>query len=106
LGVPQSSVLSPIVCNFILAYLTNNFFFSDPFFPKTPTLQNLKCNIRSAQVNRFILGYADDLIIKVISKDESDYALKKLISKLFEVGLKINSEKTYSYDLSMKARFN
>lgn len=105
-GVPQGSFLAPIICNFTLAYLTNNFFFADPFFLKNSTLKNLKGNIRSLQVNRFIIGYADNLIIKVINRDEADYALKKLISKLSEADLKINCEKTYSYDLSIKAKFN
>lgn len=104
-GVPQGSVVGPIICNFTLAYLTNNFF-ADPFFLKNPALKNSKGNTRPIQVNRFFLSYADDLMIKVISKDEADYALKKLISELSKAGLKINSEKTHSYDLSIKAKFD
>jgi Group II intron, maturase-specific domain/HNH endonuclease len=105
-GVLQSSILSPIIRNFTLAYLTNNFFFADPSFPKSLALKNLKGNIRSIQVNRFLLGYAGDLMIRVINQYEVDYALKKLVSKLSKAGLKINCEKTNSYDLSIKAKFD
>lgn len=104
-GVLRSFVLGPIICNFTLAYLTNNFF-ADPFFTKNLTFNNLKRNIYSIQVNRFLLGYADDLMIKVISQDEADYALKKLTSQLFKAGLKINSENLFSCDLSIKSKFD
>lgn len=104
-GVPQGSILGPIICNFTLAYLTNDFF-ADPFFPKNPVLKNLKGKIRPIQVSRFIIGYADDLMIKVINQDEADYALKKLIGKLSEANLEINIEKTHSYDLSIKTKFD
>lgn len=104
-GVPQGSVLGLIICNFTLAYLTNDFF-ADPFFPKNPVLKNLKGKIRPIQVKRFIIGYADDLIIKIINQNEADYSLKKLISKLFKANLEINSEKTHTYDLSIKAKWD
>jgi len=104
-GVAQGSILGPIICNFTLAHLTNDFFM-DPFFSKNPVLKNLKGKIRPIQVSRFLMVYADDLMIKVINRDEADYALKKLVNKLSEAGLDINSEKTRSYDLSVKAKFD
>lgn len=54
-GVPQGFILGFIICNFTLAYLTNNFF-ADPFFLTNPTFKNLKGSIRLIQVNRFLLS--------------------------------------------------
>lgn len=98
-GLPQGFVLSSVICNFTLAYLTNNFFV-DPFF-----LKNFKGNSCSIQINRFLICYGNDLMIKVVSPDEADYALKKLRSKLFNAGLRINSKNIHSYDFSTKAKF-
>lgn len=53
-----------------------------------------------------MLSHTHSIIIKVISQDEANYALKKLTNKLSKTGLKISSDKIHSYDLSMKTKFD
>jgi len=57
-------------------------------------------------VTRFIIGYADDLMIKVINKQEVNYAYIKLEKILKTVGLNINKEKSIVYNLLEKSKFD
>ena len=104
-GVPEKSVIGPIICNFVLAQLTKDFFV-DNNFPKNPTLINLKGNKRNIQVSRYILGYGDELIFKVISSEESRYTLLKLNSLLFKANLWANLEERSVYNLDFKSKFD
>jgi Reverse transcriptase (RNA-dependent DNA polymerase) len=74
-GVPQGSVLGPVICNFTLAHFTSDFF-KDSFFSTNLVEKNARGKIR------FLICYADDLIVKVINPHESYYVLKKLTGKL------------------------
>jgi group II intron reverse transcriptase/maturase len=103
-GVPQGSILGPIICNFVLSTITKNFF-ADKNFPKNPTVTNMQGKTRNLQVKRFLLGYADDIIIKVINKDEAIYAVDKMSQILTQAGLTLNKEKSGIYDHSQKCRF-
>ena len=85
--------------------MTNKIFL-DKNFPKNPTLVNLKGNKRNIQVTRYVLGYADDLIFKVISSEEAKYLLLKLKSLLLNANLLMNLEKTSIYDLNYKSKFD
>ena len=104
-GVPERSVIGPIICNFVLAQLTKNFFV-DINFPKNPVLINLKGNKRNIQVSRYILGYGDDLIFKVISPEESRYTLSKLKPLLSKANLRINLKEKTVYNLNFKCKFD
>jgi len=45
-GVSQGSVIGPLICNFVLSNILNNFFFNDSQFPKQLKLNNMKGNLR------------------------------------------------------------
>lgn len=57
-------------------------------------------------MNRYIIGYADDMNARVASKEEADYAKKKAEKCLAVAGMRLNEEKTQLYDLSKKAKFD
>jgi hypothetical protein len=52
------------------------------------------------------VSYADNIIVRVISKEEVDYAKKKAEKCLAVAEIRLNKEKTQSYDLSKKAKFD
>jgi len=58
------------------------------------------------EVRRFIIGYSDDIIIKVISEQEANYAMLKLNNILKQVGLNINSNKSSIFNLLFKSKFD
>ena len=105
-GVPYGSFFGPVICNFILNYCLQNFFNNNNFvFPSNFVVLNFKNKLHGIQVTRFILGYADDIIIKVINYSESIYVLQKL-NRVLNIGeLRINEFKTFILDLSFKSRF-
>ena len=103
-GVAQGSILGPIICNFVLSNLTKDFF-CDVNFPTLKTVTNMKGKTINLEVTRFMIGYADDLMMKVISKEEAAYAIKKLGCSLARAGLQINQDKTRVYNLMFKSRF-
>jgi RNA-directed DNA polymerase len=105
IGIAQGSVIAPLICNFVLSRCFENFF-SDPFFKKHPTVINARGNKRSKQVVRFLIGYADDLIFKVINESECNYAISLIKEKLFKVGLSINLTKTLVMNLMNPTRFD
>lgn len=98
------SILAPIICNFVLSNLTKDFF-CDVNFPKNAAVTNMKGKTRNLEVTRFLIGYADDLMIKVISEEEAAYAIEKLGCSLDRACLQINKEKTGVYNLMLKSRF-
>ena len=57
-----------------------------------PAVTNMKG--KTLEVTRFLIGYADDLMMKVISKEEAAYAIEKLGCSLARAGLQINQYKT------------
>jgi len=69
-------------------------------------LINLKGNKKGIQVSRYILGYGDELIFKVISSEESGYTLSKLKSLLFKANLRMNLEERSVYNLDFKSKFD
>lgn len=104
-GVSQGSVIGPLICNFVLSNVLKDFF-NDKQFPKRPKLYNIKGNLRPIDVTRFIIGYADDLIIKVINVQEVNYSYIKLEKLLKTVGLNINKEKSTIHNLLEKSKFD
>jgi len=66
----------------------------------------MKGNLRSVEVTRFIIGFADDLMIKVINVQEVNYSYIKLEKLLKTVGLNINKEKSTIYNLLEKSKFD
>jgi hypothetical protein len=98
-------VIGPLICNFVLSKILTNFF-NDQQFPKNPKLINMKGNLRNIEVTRFIIGYADDLILRVIDMQEANYSLKKLEKILKYVGLNINKDKSCIYNLLEKSKFD
>jgi len=102
-GIPQGSILGPIVCNFVLSSILKGLFSNQ--YPKHPKVTNLRGNTRGLQVTRYILGYADDLMIKVINVEEAMMAKKDVQNLLATVGLKINEGKTKIYDMRTKQKF-
>lgn len=113
--MPQGSILGPIICNFVLSNLTKEFF-NDTNFPKNgarklarasahPVVTNMKGKTRNLEVTRFLIGFADDLMIKVISEEEATYAIEKLSGSLAKADLQINRRKTRVHNLMLKSRF-
>lgn len=103
-GVPQGPILGPIICNFVLSNLTKEFF-NDTNFPKNAAVTNMKGKTRNLEVTRFMIGFADDLMIKVISEEEATYAIEKLSGSLAKADLQINRIKTRVHNLMLKSRF-
>lgn len=93
-----------MVCNFVLNYVTRDFF-QDKKFPKNPVLMNMKGKMTPIEVRRFMVGYADDIMIKVINDQEAVYAIQKMKNILIKVGLELNLQKTGVYNLLEKCRF-
>lgn len=104
-GIPQGSVLGPIICNFVLNNLFNNIFSDRLKFPMTSDLINLKGNQRGISVTRYILGYADDIIFKVINITEAEILKEEIQKRLGTAGLKLSENKTKIYDLKIKQKF-
>lgn len=109
-GVPQGSVLGPSICNFVLGTITKDFFV-DTQFPKNPVVTNMRGKKREQGLQvpkgekRFLIGYAGDLMIKVISREEANYAIEKMKGLLARAGLQLNHDKTRVYKLMEKSRF-
>jgi hypothetical protein len=104
-GVSQGSVIGPLICNFVLSNILNDFF-NDKQFPMRPKLINIKDNLHFVKATRFIIGYADDLMIKVINVQEANYSYTKIEKLLKTVGLNINKEKSTIYNLLEKSKFD
>jgi hypothetical protein len=56
-------------------------------------------------VTRFIIGYCDDLMIKVVSQQEANYVMAKLDHILKPVGLNININKSFIFNLLLRTKF-
>jgi RNA-directed DNA polymerase len=104
-GVQQGSVLGPLISNVVLAKVFENFF-DDDMFPKLVEENTWPEKNKSLEANRYIVSYADNMIMRVISKEEVDYAKKKAEKCLAVAEIRLNKEKTQSYDLSKKAKFD
>ncbi len=105
--MPPGDLLAPIICNFVLSNLTKEFF-NDTNFPKNPAVTNIKGVHRPAgglDVTRFLIGFADHLMIKVSSEQEATYAIEKLSDSLAKADLQINTTKTRVHNLMLKSRF-
>jgi hypothetical protein len=76
-GVIRGSIIGPVICNFVLQHITKNFF-DDKMFPKTLTAKNVQGEIRNIRVQRLFISHGEELIIKVVTKDEAIYAIDKL----------------------------
>ena len=118
-GVPQGSIVGPVICNFVLSSLTKDFF-GDTHFPKNPCaarkltipgdkvtsrIRTEKTETRSVEVTRFLVGYGHDLMIQVISQEEAAYAIEKLGKSLAEADIDISKSQVGIYDLKVKSRF-
>jgi retron-type reverse transcriptase len=90
-GVSRSFVLGSIIYNFILAQALKSF-----------------CNRISCytHTNGFIVGYADDFIIRASNINEVYSILKELKTSLLKVGLGINNENIYGYSSRLKVKFD
>lgn len=104
-GVSQGSVLGPVIANVILAKVFERFF-DDTLFPRWFKSKTLAGKAKSFEINRYIIGYADDIILRLASKEEANHAKKKAEERLAVVGLRLNEEKVRLYDLSMKVKFD
>lgn len=102
-GVCQGSVIGPLICNYVLSNILSKFF-NDKQFPKSIKTTNMKGNLRWLDVTRFIIGYAEDIMIKVISEQEANYVITKLEKILKPVGLNIN--KLWIFNLLLHSKFN
>lgn len=73
----------------------NNFFIDSFFFKnfKFKNFKNNKIRLNFTSLNRFIICYANNLMIKITNQNEINYTLKSLINKLSKAGLKINNKK-------------
>ena len=105
IGVSQGSVLGPVIANVILAKVFENFF-CDSLFPTRFKSRALSGKAKSFEINRYIIGYADDIILRLATKKEANYAKKKAEKLLAIAGLRLNEEKTQLYDLSVKVKFD
>lgn len=105
-GIPQGSVLGPLVCNYVLSIIFNGIWDDNKFFPKNPVITNMCGNIRNLEVSRYMLGYADDIIFKVISLEEANNLIMILKERLAIAGLRLNQEKVLIIDLNRKSRFD
>ena len=104
-GVSQGSIIGPLICNFVLSNILTNFF-NDIKFPKAVRCTNMKGNTRTMDVTRFIVGFSDDIILKVISEEEANYAKLKLNNILQQVGLNLNLKKSSVHNLLFKTKFD
>lgn len=105
-GVCQGSILGPLICNFVLSNILNNFFNDKQQFPNAIKTINMKGNSRWIDVTRFIIGYSDDIMIKVVSQQEANYAMVKLDSILKQAGLNININKSFIFNLLLRSKFD
>ena len=76
----------------VLASLWSSLRCGPRFASDHPAVTNMKG--KTLEVTRFLIGYADDLMMKVISKEEAAYAIEKLGCSLARAGLQINQYKT------------
>lgn len=104
-GISQGSIIGPLICNFVLSNILNDFF-NDRQFPSTIKTINMKGNKRWIDVTRFIIGYSDDIMVKVISEQEANYAMLKLNNILKQAGLNINQNKSFIFNLLFKSKFD
>jgi len=104
-SIHQRSIISPLIFNFVLSTILNNFFNDKQFFKYSKPF-NLKSNLHSIKAKRFFISYASDLIIKVINANEAGYSFIKLTGLLKIVGLHVNKEKSSIYNLLDKFKFD
>lgn len=104
-GVCQGSIIGPLICNYVLSNILINFF-NDKQFPNAIKVTNMKGNLRWLDVTRFIIGYCDDLMIKVVSQQEANYVMAKLDHILKPVGLNININKSFIFNLLLRTKFD
>jgi hypothetical protein len=103
--VQQKFILLPLIVNVVLANVFKNFFDDDMFQKRAKKTRWPEKN-KSFEANHYIVGYADDIIMRVSNKKEVNYALKKAEIRLAVAGMRLNKEKTQSYNLSKKTKFD
>ena len=100
-GIPQGSVLSPLICNVIineLVYKTSpnssklEVFTNLPATGKFTTRKNTK-NVQR-NIYRKIIAYADDLVITTTNKAELGTIYDKLSERLSDANLRISDSKS------------
>lgn len=102
-GVPEGSFIGPLVYNFVLSKLFNNFFVD---FPSQVKNIDKEGNPLYININRNFIIYENDIILKVYGKNEIEKAVIKLNSVLSVASLKLNNDKTNSYNLYNKIKLN
>lgn len=105
-GVPQGSVIGPLIGNFVLNKAFKDFFEKEKIFPTTIIATNLKGNTRGISVTRYFVGYADDIIFKLARECEVKASIALLEQRLSFVGLSLNLKKTKAFNLLQKSKFN
>lgn len=100
-GIPQGSVISPLICNVIINELVYK---KIPNSSKLELFKDLPAtgrfitrnNVKNVQRNiyRKVIAYADDLTITTTNKDELEIIYRKLVEQLREANLKISDSKS------------
>nr|YP_009720789.1 hypothetical protein [Ostreobium quekettii]QGQ62001.1 hypothetical protein [Ostreobium quekettii] len=73
--------------------------------PGDKVTSRIRTETRNVEVTRFLVGYAHNLMIQVISQEEAAYAIEKLGKSLAEADLDISKSQVGIYDLKLKSRF-
>lgn len=99
-----SCILGPLIANFVLAKIFSYFFndFSSTIFIK----QHLVFALNTAVSTRFLICYANNIILKVHNKEEAKKVILKLRILLDTVSLKLNNNRSHYYNLSTQVKFN
>lgn len=100
-----SCILGPIIFNFVLAKIFSHFF--NDFSSYTISIkQKIVYSLNMAVSTRYLICYANNIILKVQNKEEATKALLKLQILLETVSLRLDKKRSNFYNLSTKAKFH
>jgi hypothetical protein len=98
------SILGPIIFNFVLAKIFSHFF--NDFSSTISIKQKIVSSLNTAVSARYLICYANNIILKVQNKEEATKAIVKLRVLLETVSLKLAKKRSHYYNLSTKAKFH